>query len=338
MPHPLRWFFPGVVYEITTRTMQSRFLLRPSAQSRSRIHGVLGRALRLYDVQVHAFAVMSNHWHVLASARCGNQFASFIGYVNSNIAREIGRLHQWAGPFWGRRARPIPCLDDHAAIDRLRYCVAQGTKEGLVPSPLLWPGASSTTALVGDMTVVGEWVDRDTLRPALRAAVRKNKIVAEAAHTHNISFQLTPLPCWSKLDAQTLRAKHQALVDDVVNAAKAARGATQFVGVPAILASDPHDAPRESSTSRAPLCHTTPEAIRSQFRRAYAIFKNEYRKAAAYIRESWATEVNLRTQNVADKQSETSWGSLPPGCYLTAMRFIPPPPSVLSSIVRLPDR
>jgi hypothetical protein len=186
--------------------------------------------------------------------------------------------------------------------------------------------------LVGDMTVVGEWVDRDTLRPALRAAVRKNKIVAEAAHSHNISFQLTPLPCWSKLDAQTLRAKHQALVDDVVNAAKAARGA--------ILASDRHDAPRESSTSPAPLCHTTAEAIRSQFRRAYTIFKNEYRKAAAYIRESWATEVNLRTQNVTDKQPATSHylrGSVPPGCYLTAMRFIPPQSSFLSSIVRLPD-
>jgi hypothetical protein len=317
--------------------MQSRFLLRPSAQTRARIHGVLGRALRLYDVQIHAFSVMSNHWQVLASAQCGNQFASFIGYVNSNIARELGRLHDWQGPFWSRRARPIPCLDDNATIDRLRYCIAQGTKEGLVASPMLWPGASATTALVGDMTVTGEWVDRDNLRPARRAAARKQSAVAEADHTHEISFQLTPLPCWSTLDADALRAKHQALIDDVVSATQLARGVVPFLGVAAVLGADPHGALRESSNSPAPACHTSAESIRDKFRRGYAAFKAAYRAAAAVVREKFTADM---INNQSFKPTiETCQRQLlmPPGCYLTATCFISQHSSVLSSIVRCSD-
>jgi hypothetical protein len=263
-----------------------------------------------------------------------------MGYVNGNIAREIGRLHRWAGPFWGRRARPIPCLDDHATIDRLRYCIAQGTKEGLVPSPLLWPGASSTNALLDNMIVTGEWVDRDKLRPARRAAERKQTAVSEADHTHNISFQLTPLPCWSKLDHRELHAKHQALVDEIVNDTKEARGQLPFLGVSVVLGAEPHDAPRESARSPAPLCHATTEAIRSQFRRGYALFKDVYRKAAALARVSFDSDANRSSQTSRDAKlvpSNHIVNSAPPGCYLTAMCFIPQRPSVLRSIVRLPD-
>jgi putative transposase len=340
MPHPLRWFFPGLVYEITTRTTQGRFLLRPSAQSRARIHGVIGRALKLYDVQIHAFAVMSNHWQVLASARCGDQFAGFIGYVNSNIAREMGRLHQWSGPFWGRRARPIPCLDDDATIDRLRYCIAQGTKEGLVESPLLWPGASSTSALVENMTVSGQWVDRDRLRPALRAAARRQATVAEAQHTHDISFSLTPLPCWSHLDPATLRAKHQGLVAQIVRATKEARGSMPFLGVAAVLHTRPHDAPEQSASSPAPLCHATAESIRQRFRRAYAAFIDAYRFAARAVREIFKAGVQLGSEPAPAERCNARPNSrvdMPPGCYLSAICSIPQQASVLSSIVRFPD-
>jgi hypothetical protein len=289
-------------------------------------------------VQIHAFAVMSNHWQVLASASCGNQFASFMGYVNSNIAREMGRLYQWAGPFWGRRARPIPCLDDDSTIDRLRYCIAQGTKEGLVESPLMWPGASSTSALIGDMIIRGEWVDRDRLRPALRAASKHHKAAREleAEHTHEISFSLTPLPCWATLESAALREKHQELIQDVVAATKEARGSLPILGVAAVLSKNPHDAPQESANAPAPICHTTSQPIRERFRRAYTAFVETYRAACKVVRERFCN-MSMGGE-IADIDADTVRHShAPPGCYLTAVRFVPQLPSILSSIVRHPD-
>ena len=47
--------------EVTTRTIQSRFLLRPSAELNDLILGVIGRASFLYDVDVHAFVVLMDH-------------------------------------------------------------------------------------------------------------------------------------------------------------------------------------------------------------------------------------------------------------------------------------
>src|SRR5512134_392687 len=195
MAHPLRWFIPGMLYEYTTRTIQERFLLRPSAEATALIFGVIARAQQLYDVRLHGFVYPSNHGHQLASADDGEQLSAFVGYINGNVAKRVGWLHRWSGTFWGRRARPIPILDDVAAVDRLRYLMSQGVKEGLVNSPLDWPGASSVGALLGDMTIGTRWVDRD----GLRAARRSDPETPEAEFTSHPVIKLSPLPCWAHL-------------------------------------------------------------------------------------------------------------------------------------------
>ena len=118
-------------------------MLRPGVVERDLILGVLGRGLALYaQVMLHAFVYLSNHMHMLLSAKDPSQLAPFIGYVNGNVARLIGRRHGWTGPFWASRAHVIPVLDDASAEGRLRYILSHGVKEGLVPRPEDWPGAS----------------------------------------------------------------------------------------------------------------------------------------------------------------------------------------------------
>ena len=157
----------GLIYEATTRTIQERFLLRPGRACRALILGVIGRAMLLYPtVKLYAFTFLSNHYHLLASAADGEELAQFFGFVNGNISREMGRLHNWSGSLWARRVRPIPILDPEALVSRLRYVLLNGVKEGLVESPLEWPGATSVHGLVGDMRLEGVWIDRDAFRRA----------------------------------------------------------------------------------------------------------------------------------------------------------------------------
>ncbi|MBK9034953.1 MAG: hypothetical protein IPL61_27435 [Myxococcales bacterium] len=61
------------------------------------------------------------------------------------------------GVFWSRRGSVIAVLDDDAQIERLRYILAQGPASNLVASPADWPGASSTPALLGDMTIPADY-------------------------------------------------------------------------------------------------------------------------------------------------------------------------------------
>ena len=59
------------LYFITNRTLQGRFLLKPSPYVNNLIGGVLARALRLFNVQLYAFVFASNHFHMVVKAAGG---------------------------------------------------------------------------------------------------------------------------------------------------------------------------------------------------------------------------------------------------------------------------
>jgi len=55
-------YLPGrPLVEVTARTLQGRFLLKPSAGLREIFVGILARAAERYDVEVHAFVVLMSH-------------------------------------------------------------------------------------------------------------------------------------------------------------------------------------------------------------------------------------------------------------------------------------
>jgi len=80
MSRPLRYVpHPGCLFEVTVRTVQSRLLLRPSVALNRIILGVLGRAQRLYQVELCGFSFASNHFHLQAKVREAQQLSSFMG-------------------------------------------------------------------------------------------------------------------------------------------------------------------------------------------------------------------------------------------------------------------
>ena len=84
-----------------------------------------------------------------------------MNYLNSNLAREAGRLYRWREKFWGRRYQAIVVSEEEAAqVNRLRYLLSQGCKEGLVARPRDWPGAQCVEALVEGVSLEGLWFDR----------------------------------------------------------------------------------------------------------------------------------------------------------------------------------
>ena len=327
--------------------------------------GILSAAQELYPlVKLYSFAVLSNHWEYLASSTCAEEFSLFSGYVNSNFARECGRAHNWRGPFWGRRVRVIPCLDDAATIDRLRYCMAQGAKEGLVDSPLDWPGATAVPALIGDMTLVGERIDRHALRRA-RDTCRRRGIaidtIHEADYTRETRLQLTPLPVFQNLEQEVLRACHVELLNSIVALAASERVGRPSLGVVAITQQDPHAAPLNFAPTPAPSCHTSSAHLRRAFQRLHNAFTIAYRKVADAIANLLSPRRHRRygddasSPNTAILHAKTpakmaKWTmttrlielqrQVPPGMFLQPRFMRPPPHEVDAEItsVRFSDR
>jgi len=285
MARRLRFIPPGSLVEVTCRTVQGRLLLSPTPLLRDLTLGVLARAARLYPVEIHAFAFLSNHFHLLLTVADAQRLASFMNYLDSNLAREAGRLARWREKFWGRRYQAILVSNEEAVqIDRLRYLLAHGVKEGLVGSPLDWPGAHCARPLLDGTPVTGRWIDR-TLE---HAALRKRLPTDPEAFVTVEELRLAPLPCWHDLPADAVRGFVRELVNHLELEARERERATGRppLGRDFVFRQDPRHQPNRIKKGPAPLAHAASRAARDSLREAYRLFFAAYRRAAQRLRES----------------------------------------------------
>ena len=284
MARRLRYIPPGgALVEITCRTIQGRLLLRPSPVLNDVTLGVLARAARLASLLVHAYAFLSNHYHLLVRVADAQQLAEFMNYLNSNLAREAGRLARWREKFWGRRYQAVIVSDEEAAqVGRLSYVLSQGVKEGLVASPLDWPGAHCARALSEGTTVSGHWHDR-TLESRAR---RKGLPLEPHAFVEREELSLAPLPCWESLAPEEYRARVLGLIEEIEADAQRRQEETGKPprGRDAVCRQDPHHEPNRIKRGPAPLVHAVDPAVRRGLRGAYFAFRDAYRYAARRLR------------------------------------------------------
>ena len=305
MSRPLRHVHPGGSrFEITTRALQSRYLIPTGEHFRSIAVGIMARAKELYPVDLYAFGGLSSHLHILLGTADVDKLAGFMGFVNSNLAREANRIVGWKEKFWGRRYRAIEIGDEEAAlVGRLRYVISHGPKENLVLRCRQWPGLQCIDALTEGKPLEGFWHDRSLEYEAKR---RGKELDPETFITH-YTLKLDPLPCWRHLPEEEIRRRIQEIVDDV-DAQTARRVVLNGVSLPsaeAIRKQDPHKIPEYTKTSPAPAVHAASKAVRKQMKEAYRLFVEAYREAAA----------SLRAGNLNAK--------FPPGCFPPPQPFIP---------------
>ncbi|MEA2603364.1 MAG: REP-associated tyrosine transposase [Acidobacteriota bacterium] len=94
--------------------------------------GALGRA-----------GIESTAGYLLLWVPDSEKLALFMGYVNSNLAREAGRLVEWREKFWSRRYRSIVISDEEGAqVGQLKYVLSLGPRK--VSWMLLRIGQAST--------------------------------------------------------------------------------------------------------------------------------------------------------------------------------------------------
>lgn len=291
MPRRLRYVpSGGALVEVTCRTLQARLLLRPSPHILEITLGVLGRAQRRTGVAIHAFVFLSTHYHLLVSVTDAAQLAKFVGFLNSNLARELGRIHDWKEKLWGRRYQAILVSEEVAAqVERLLYLARHGCKEGLVSDPLEWPGATSWQATLDGRSLEGTWFDRT----AECLARRKGIEFGARAFASSEAVVLTPLPAWADLEPAVQRERLQELLDLARAEAAAMREQTgrEPLGREAATRQDPHGSPQRSKKGPAPLVHAASREVRRAYREAYGLFTAAYHRAAEALRAGVATVV-----------------------------------------------
>jgi REP element-mobilizing transposase RayT len=273
----------GGLVEVTCRTLQSRFLLRPNEAVNDIIVGVLGRAQRKYPIRVCAYAFASNHFHLILDVDDALQLSRFMRYVNSNLARKIGRLVNWRDKIWARRYQAIVISSEEAVqVERLRYVLSHGVKEGLVERVSDWPGAHCAQALLTGEPVQGYWYDETQAYAARRRGEEFDRMRFATLET----LTLSPLPCWKHLPEEKRRKLAADLIAEIEAEAATRRQRTgsQVLGASAIRRQHPLGRPKKSKKSPAPLFHAASQAVRRELYEMYGWFVAAFREAAEKLR------------------------------------------------------
>src|SRR5512133_2717453 len=115
-----RQVLPGTTYLVTRRSFQLQFLLTPSPITNGVFLYVLALAARRFGVQVHAFCVLSNHFHLVVTdpeARLP-AFAQYLGSLVARAANAVAaglvrRGGDWPGLWTGPEQLCAAVLSAH---------------------------------------------------------------------------------------------------------------------------------------------------------------------------------------------------------------------------------
>lgn len=284
MGRRLRFIPKERLVEVTARTIQGRFLLLPGPHWCETFVGILGRAQELYPVRIHGYVCLSNHLHLLLTPTSAHQLASFMSHVLTNLSKEAGRLHGWRGPLFERRYQAIVVSDEEAVqVERLRYLLAHGCKEGLVEHVGEWPGPHCAESLKTGSPAKGVWVSRTGIWDARN----HGRTPEPREFCHRYEIRLEPLPCWAYMASETVRRRNLEIIQSIekeIALAAAQRGGSRALGVEKILAQDAYARPRNLDRRPAPLVHAASRRKRREFRELYAEFLCAFCAAAERMR------------------------------------------------------
>ncbi len=149
-----RRVIPGTTYLVTRRCAQRQFLLRPSRTTNDVFLYVLALAARRYGIKVHAFCVLSNHFHlVVTDVRA--TLPAFHQLLDALVARAVNAsLGRWEA-FWAPNSYSAVQLSSRGdVVEKAAYVLANPVAAGLVGSGHVWPGLWSAPERIGGVGLV----------------------------------------------------------------------------------------------------------------------------------------------------------------------------------------
>jgi REP element-mobilizing transposase RayT len=117
-------------------------------------------ACALHRVEVHAYCILPNHYHVLLHTPAGGLSAT-MQRASSRFTQSVNRLRRRDGPLFKGRFRSIAIEDDAHLVRVSQYIHLNPVEAGLVTSPQAWPW-SSVAVYLGSADKP-EWLHIDAL-------------------------------------------------------------------------------------------------------------------------------------------------------------------------------
>jgi REP-associated tyrosine transposase len=134
---------PGRTYLISRRNTQRLYLLRPSRRTEQIVLYCAGEAAARFGITLHAWIVLSNHWHLLVRDNHGN-LSEFLAHLHKLIAKAMNaELGRWENFWAAEQCSAVYLVEASDRFDKLVYLLANPVTDHLVERVAEWPGACS---------------------------------------------------------------------------------------------------------------------------------------------------------------------------------------------------
>jgi REP element-mobilizing transposase RayT len=268
-----RQILPGRVYLTTRRCSERRFFLKATRKAKDIFLYALAVYVRRYRIQLHAFCVMSNHYHLVLTDPYGT-LPDFKRDLHSVLARATNSyLRRWDG-FWERTSySAVDLVTDAAVHEKLVYLLANPVAAGLVRHAADWPGL---------------WSDPRRIGGAPYRIARPKRFFDNEGYMPEVAeLQLTPPPGFEGDTSFSDRLLADLEVAEDASARKLESDGRSFLGAARVLAQSAFSSPAPGEPRR----QLSPRvACRNKWKRVEALqqlreFGHAYREALS----AWRT-------------------------------------------------
>jgi putative transposase len=180
MARQLRVTFDGAIYHVYDRGASKQDTYLDDADRRAFLD-LLGAIYEKYEVEIHAYCLMSNHYHLLVRTPHGN-ISEAMRYLNSVYTMRFNRRHGSDGSlFRGRFGAQLIADDDYLRVVS-SYIHLNPVKAGMVDWPSRYRWSSYVAYLDGlgapawffDALVLGAFGGRKSHRAHVESMVNGN--------------------------------------------------------------------------------------------------------------------------------------------------------------------
>ena len=140
MARPLRIEYPGAFYHVTSRGNEKKDIFKTVAD-REKFLFYLASACARYGAEIHAYCLMTNHYHLMLETPFGN-LSLAMKYINSSYTTYFNIKSKRVGHLLQGRYKAILVEADAYAAELSRYIHLNPVRAGMVKSPEEYPWSS----------------------------------------------------------------------------------------------------------------------------------------------------------------------------------------------------
>ena len=149
MPRSPRIFLPDVSVHVIQRGNNKRDIFSVPEDYRVFLE-LLRRSATRHRVAVHAYVLMTNHFHLLATPSESQALPAMMKALDGGYVRYFNRHYQRIGTIWNGRYRALPILDERYWLTCLRYIEQNPVRAGLSSVASAYRWSSARAHVIGD--------------------------------------------------------------------------------------------------------------------------------------------------------------------------------------------